>query len=142
MAFVVGMSGLRLPASHSLHALSVGQTQSSPAAPPVVGSSLRDQSGFCALLHVSTSGSTPTVTTNPSGAVQRVFVPVPGQQLKGSKPVGSVHAAPDPTGSAATTVPAIAATRQPVAQVARSGVGSTNQAALSARQLSTAGELC
>ncbi len=93
-AFAVGMSGLQLPASQSLHALSRGQNRPPlPATtPPGGGTSQHDQSGFRALLHVSTSDSAPALTCNPTAAAQRCAVPVSGQHNKGLRSVTSACA--------------------------------------------------
>ena len=144
MPFAAGISGVRLPASQSLHALSLGQTLS-PSSTRHASSdacSSQGQRGLSASIQVSGSASTPVLAPGPTSVMQRLFVPVSGQQVGSTKSLGTVHnipvtgiSPPDPT----STVPhAVSSTMQQIAKISQFGGGSVSGTPVH-RQLSSSG---
>ena len=126
---------MRLPASQSLHALSVGQTPSSAQHVSSACSSPQGQKGLAALIQVSDGASTPVLTPGQMTVMQRLFIPVSGQQVGGSKPLGTLTGL-SPSGPSATIPHAVSNTMQQIAKITHSGGGSLLSAPLHG-QLST-----
>ena len=130
---------MRLPASQSLHALSVGQTPPSSSAQHASSacSSPQGQKGLAALIQVSGGASTPVLTPGQTTVMQRLFIPVSGQQVGGSKPLGTLTGL-SPSGPSATIPHAVSNTMQQIAKITHSGGGSILGAPLHG-QLGTSG---
>lgn len=122
MIFAAGISGLRLPASQSLHALSMGQTP-----PPTsiqhlssgARSSYHSQKGPSAVMQVSSDASTPVVAQGSPTVMHSVFVPVSGHQVGGTAR-STAPAGLGSSGPSTGTLPS----KQLVAQTSGSGGGS------------------
>ena len=143
MLFAAGIPGVRLPASQSLHALSLGQTLSQSSAqhastdacaPP------QGQRGLPAFVQVSGAAGTPVLASGPTTVMQRLFVPVSGQQVGGTKSPGTVHnvTGVSPSGLTSTAPHAVSNTMQQIGKISHFGGGSVSGTSLH-RQLSSSG---
>ena len=101
-------------------------------------SSPQGQKGLAALIQVSGGASTPVLTPGQTTVMQRLFIPVSGQQVGGSKPLGTLTGL-SPSGPSATSPRAVSNTMQQIAKITHSGGGGSILGAPLHGQLGTSG---